>query len=117
MIEQLGDAIVVTFARVAGRFGPKARVVADWVREQAEPPRGVRLYADDGSEYTGVVVLERSRPILMLAVRHAGASAPARQPIVPPYRAPDPRQQHYGRDGVYERRSSWDDHEDEIPFR
>lgn len=67
--------------------------MAEWIADAAQPPRGVRLVADDGSEFSGVVLLERNRPVLMLALRVGAAShpmpAPRQQaPYATPYERP-----------------------------
>lgn len=63
--EALVDVLLHTF--VDGR--PRVRRVADWITEAARPPAGVRLVADDGTEYTGIVLVEANRPRLMFALR------------------------------------------------
>lgn len=65
--------------------------MAEWIAETAQPPRGVRLMADDGSEFSGLVLVERNRPVLMLALRAGAASQ--REPRPPPnYPTPYERQ-------------------------
>ena len=76
--------------------------MADWIAEAAQPPRGVRLVADDGSEFSGLVLVERNRPLMMLALR-VGAAA-RREQWAPPYGAP------------YER-SLWSPYDEDGPVR
>jgi hypothetical protein len=56
----------------------------DWLREAARPPPGVELVSADGSLFTGIVIVDRNRPVLMLAARQACAPRP-RPPDPPPY--------------------------------
>lgn len=116
MIELLGDALVATADRVRKKLEPTVKIAAAWVRDAAEPPRGVRLVADDGSTYTGLAIFERSKPVVMLAFKHDTTTA-QRPPVVTPAASPPrPDPYDYRRTGVYERRSSWED-EESIPFR
>jgi len=48
----------------------------------ATPPEGVELYSSDGSVFTGLVVVDRNKPILMLAARQPPAPRP--YPTTPP---------------------------------
>lgn len=83
--EALVDVLLQTF--VEGR--PRVRRVVEWIADVARPPTGVRLVANDGSEYTGFVLLEANQPKLMVALRVgvAGRSIPRE----PPY----PRETQY----------------------
>ncbi len=86
----LGDALVDVFLRGVALGRPRLRNVADWIADAARPPHGVRLVADDGSEYTGVVLVERNRPIVMLAVNvghdTTGRYQAPQQRYAPPFR-------------------------------
>lgn len=53
----------------------KSRIV-DWLRDTARPPGGVELRTDDGSTYTGFVVVERNELKLMFAVRQPAGPLP-----------------------------------------
>ena len=44
----------------------------EWLREAAVPPEGVRLHVVDGAAYTGLVIVDRNRVVLMLAARSDG---------------------------------------------
>jgi hypothetical protein len=68
----LGDALVDALLRAVDQGRPRLRVVAEWIAEVARPPRGLRLVADDGAEYSGVVIVEHSEPVLMLALCVSG---------------------------------------------
>ena len=86
IVDGIGDALVDALLRGIDEGRPRLRAIADWIAEAAQPPRGVRLVADDGSEFSGLVLVERNRPLLMLAVR-VGAAAPQEQ-WPPPYPTP-----------------------------
>lgn len=71
--EALVDALLLSIEE-----HPRVRRAVEWVTDVASPPEGVRLVADDGAEYTGVVFVDANRPRLMLAVRSGkGTTAPA----------------------------------------
>lgn len=75
----IGEALVD--ALLLGIEGhPRLRRTVEWVGEVGKPPEGVRLVADDGAEYTGVVIVDANRPRLMFAVRSGkGANAAAQR--------------------------------------
>lgn len=77
----IGEALVD--ALLLGIKGhPRVQRAVDWIADVAKPLGGVRLVADDGAEYTGVVVVDANRPRLMLAVRNgAGSSKTAEAPV------------------------------------
>ena len=57
--------------------------VAQHLRDAARPPPGVELRAD--ALYTGIVVVDRNRPVLMLAIRVGDLRGdPDRRPVVSP---------------------------------
>jgi hypothetical protein len=72
--ELIGEAFIDAIQRSRHRTVERARAVWQWLREVGEPPDGVELVAPDGARYTGVAVLERSRVVLIFAVRHAPRS-------------------------------------------
>ena len=102
--EELGDGLLETLRKKHPRIAEKAAATARWLRDVAEPPDGVELKAADGSTFTGLVVVERSQPVVMLCIRHAPAP---RAPVVTPapayqrsvYEPEDP----WGRDDPYRR--------------
>lgn len=60
------------------------------------PPEGVRLHVVDGGAYTGLVLVDRNRVVLMLAARSEGGgavTAPEKKPqnIDPYMRQPSAR--------------------------
>jgi hypothetical protein len=56
----------------------------DWLREAATPPPGVELFSADGAAFTGIVIVDRNRPIVMLAARQAPARRMSASPSTPP---------------------------------
>jgi len=100
MAEALGDGLLESLEKKRPQL---ATAVIGWVRDFAEPPAGVELRSNDGSTYTGLVIVERSRPILMLAVRQAPGAQPL--PIVTP---PPTHQRLYRRPHI-EEEDNWDD--------
>ena len=94
-------------------IGNQLADLVEWLRETARPPDGVELRSRDGTTYTGVVVVERSELVLMIAVAHppGGSAEPERRPFPgPPQRSPS--LVHYGLDPDDPR---WD--RDGDPFR
>lgn len=81
----VGDALVDILLRAVDQGRPRLRAVADWIADVARPPRGVRLVSDDGTEYSGVVIVERNEPVVMLALCVSGPRQRA------PHSAPYPR--------------------------
>lgn len=65
----IGEALVDVMLRSVVTGGPRVRRVVDWIVDGARPPIGVRLVADDGTEYTGFLLVEANRPRLMFALR------------------------------------------------
>lgn len=66
----VGDALVdVVLDGVHERRHSRLRDVLDWFGQMAKPPAGVRLVSDDGGAFSGFVIVEDNRPILMLALR------------------------------------------------
>lgn len=82
---EVGDALVdVVFDGVHERRRSRLRDILDWFASVAKPPPGVRLVSDDGGEFTGFVVVEDNRPVLMLALR-VGTSPSRPAPREPTY--------------------------------
>jgi len=105
LVDGLGDALVDALLRAVDEGRPRLRAMADWIADAAQPPRGVRLVADDGSEFSGAVLLERNRPVLMLALRVGAASHPMPTPRPhAPYATP------------YER-PLWSSYDEDAPIR
>lgn len=53
---------------------PQSRLcgLLDWLIETTKPPAGVRLLSEDGGTFSGIVLVEDNRPLLMLAFRTGG---------------------------------------------
>lgn len=66
----LGDALIAILESNQRRSFDRARAVWGWLQDAAAAPPGLELVAPDGAAYTGVVVIERSRAVLMVALRH-----------------------------------------------
>jgi hypothetical protein len=82
----LAEGLLSLFDRLLLRLRPNLNEAIDWIRDAATPPDHLEFKASDGAVYTGLVVLERSRAILMLAVR-SGQFAP-NPPLVTPHQTP-----------------------------
>ena len=96
----IGDALFDVLFGTIERARPRLRGVAAWLAEAAYPPHGVQFVADDGAEYTGVVVIERNRPVLMLAARVCAARSPPRAaPALRPEPYARPLWSSYDEDG------------------
>ena len=87
MIELLGEALLEHIRRGLARRKPGNGEFADWLREVATPPEGVELCSADGSAFTGVLVVDRNKPILMIAARQAPGPRPY-TPGPPTYGSP-----------------------------
>ena len=68
--ELIGDAFIEAIERSRHHSLDQARAAWRWILESAEAPPGIELVAPDGSAYTGFVFVERSRAVLLLALRH-----------------------------------------------
>lgn len=85
MIETFALAVFEALVAVAHRMSPAVSEAAEQLREAARPPRGVELRADDNALYTGVVIVDRNRPVAMLALRVGERRASAEErPLVTP---------------------------------
>lgn len=78
----LAEGLLSLFDRLLLELRPNIDDVVEWVRDAATPPMNLEFKATDNGVYTGIVVLERGRAILMLAIR---TQAPA-APLTPPAR-------------------------------
>lgn len=69
-------AEIISYALIAvvdrGQRSSLGRAMAAWrwFTHVAEAPPGLKLVAPDGSVYTGLVFIERSRAVLLLALHH-----------------------------------------------
>ena len=69
-------------------MSPRARQAIEWVRDAAEPPAGIELRSPDGSTYTGFAVVDHSRVVVLLAVRHEPDRAAVKPPVITPPPSP-----------------------------
>ncbi len=65
IVELLGQAIEAVTSRISRE---RSRTV-EWLREVTRPPPGLQLHAPDGSIYTGVIVFDSNRAVVVLALR------------------------------------------------
>ena len=84
MIELLGEALLELVRQGPPRRVPPAAELLDWLREAVTPPPGVELFSADGAAFTGIVIVDRNRPIVMLAARQAPAPRMQTSPSIPP---------------------------------
>ncbi len=99
--EIVGDIVLEEFRRRSGG-SKRAQSVLDWLREVAKPPPGVELVSVDGTLFTGMIIVDRNRPVMVLAARQAPGPKP-RPPTPPqgpspysspPYHSPSTALQH-----------------------
>ena len=65
IVEILGQAIEAVTSRISHE---RSRTV-EWLREVTRPPPGLQLHAPDGSIYTGMVIFDSNRAVVVLALR------------------------------------------------
>jgi hypothetical protein len=65
IFEFIGQAIEA----VASRISHKRSRTVEWLREVTRPPPGLQLHAPDGSIYTGMIVFDSNRAVVVLALR------------------------------------------------
>ena len=87
MSAPLAEGLLALFDRLIVKLRPDVDRAIDWLRDTATPPSSLEFRASDGATYTGLIVLERSRAILMLAVR-SGQSPTTSPAFEPAYRTP-----------------------------
>jgi hypothetical protein len=68
VVEIIGSAIADAIERSQSQSLDRLRAAWDWVKQTAAAPPGLVLVAPDGSTYTGLVFVERSRAVLMIAL-------------------------------------------------
>lgn len=80
--EILGEGLVEAFRSVRRAFAEVSDETLVWLRRAARPPADLRLTSPDGATFTGMVLVERSDVVVMLAARHnPGIPVP---PTAPP---------------------------------
>jgi hypothetical protein len=87
-VTKIGEALVEVLLHALEEGQPRVRRVVAWISETARPPAGVRLVADDGTEYTGIVLVEANRPKLMFALRVGTTERAAPREVQYPRAAP-----------------------------
>ena len=70
----LGEVLVELLHEGFTRLRPRAHLLLEHVRAAAEPPPGVSFQTDDGSSYTGLVLIDHNHVTCLFAAR----SEPAR---------------------------------------
>ena len=68
--ELIGDAFIEAMGRSRGDSWGRARTAWWWILERTEAPPGIQLNTPDGATYTGLLFVERSQAVLLLAFRH-----------------------------------------------
>jgi hypothetical protein len=69
ILEILAEGIRAAFEQRAAHLGGQLRAFGAWLREVSVPPSGLELRVIDGSQYTGLVLVERNSVIAVLAFR------------------------------------------------
>ena len=72
IVEILGEAIESALTRVENR---RSRAI-QWLRETTRPPPGLLLHAPDGSVFTGLVLVDSNRAVIVLALRRLPQDQP-----------------------------------------
>jgi hypothetical protein len=72
----LVQAILDVWDHIKGSLGGRLSDQFTRLRDAAEPPVGIVLSGPDGSSYTGIVVVERNKAILLLAFCEPGGIRP-----------------------------------------
>ena len=65
ILEFIGEAIEAASVRIAHR---RSRTV-EWLRDVTRAPPGLRLETTDGSVYTGLVIFDSNRAVVVVALR------------------------------------------------
>ena len=58
------------------------------MRDAAEPPAGIELKSPDCASYTGFAVVDHSKVVVLLAVRHEPERAAVKPPVITPPPSP-----------------------------
>lgn len=73
MSTPLAEGLLCMFDRLLVRLRPDVDRAVDWLRDTATPPANLEFRASDGGLYTGLIVLERSKAMLVFAIRSGQA--------------------------------------------
>ena len=68
--ELIGEALIAAIMRCRLHSSERAQAAWQWLQRAAVAPPGLELVAADGAKYTGLVVIERSRAVLLIALHH-----------------------------------------------
>lgn len=110
LTDLLGEALLGLAERMVRRMAMTVEVLQS-LREHAQPRSGAVLHSADGALYTGLVLVDRNKPVAMLVFRHEGSKQPERTPdVAPPSRMLFNEPPSYGRDD-----GPWREGDD-IPF-
>lgn len=72
-MSDVAEALVdVLLDEVPRQRSSRLQHVLGWLADVTKPPVGVRLVSDDGGTFTGFLIVEDNRPLVMLAVRTGG---------------------------------------------
>ena len=88
MFDVIVEGMLIAIDRLVCGMRPATDRFIDWVRDSSEPYNGLELRSPDGALYTGLAMLERSRVVLMLAIRVG--QAPSSTPLPNPTRYDPP---------------------------
>lgn len=80
LITELIGASIEAIERKRQESSERTRAAWRWLQQVAEAPPGLELLVPDGSTYSGIVFFDRSRAVLLFALRHPGPSAPPPPP-------------------------------------
>ena len=84
--ELLGEALVAALRDLRQALGSASEETLTWLRNAAHPPPNLRLISDDGSTFSGMVLVERSDVVVMLAARHTPVFSSSPRPEPSPAR-------------------------------
>lgn len=70
IVQIIGDALIEAIERSRHHSLARAQAAWRWIQHVAAAPPGVELVAPDGSKYTGLLFVERSRAVLLIAIHH-----------------------------------------------
>ena len=77
--ELFGQSLRAAFKDLWRAVATTSEVVVECFREVATPPPNLHLESEDGCTFTGVVLVERSVAVALLAVRHPAPRASLRE--------------------------------------
>ena len=66
----LAEAFIKAIERCRHHSVDGAETTWRWLQQIAEAPPGLILVAPDGAKFTGLVIVDRSRVVMLVAIRH-----------------------------------------------